>query len=406
LKRQFPDEIWMNDLSTRMLEDIRYLSEMNGGRGSCTPGERRAGEYVAGELHRLSTQDIQIESFSSIPSTYWPFGLAFAAALTGSLISLFFDGRGTLLLGAIFNGLGLWAMLAETEFASCWTHWILPRTQSQNVTARIPPCGPVKARAVLCAHIDSHRTPVFYSSKTWYALFSVLIALAFLSMLVGTLGFGLGALLSWQWVRWLGLPVGVVQVFALGMCLHADFTPFSPGANDNASGVAVTLALAQQLMENPLAHTEVYLALTGCEEVGAYGMAAYLEAHARYLGPETVYIILDQVGVGRIKFLTADGLLLKHKTHPRALKLARQVVARGPEFGAYEGVGLAYTDALRATKRGLIALTLCTVPSDEAESGSNWHQMTDTLEHVVSDDLKKTCTFTWEILQCVDQASG
>ena len=390
----------------RLLEDIRRLAETTGGRGSCTPGERLAGEYVAGELRRLGLQDVQIESFQSIPSAYWPFGLAFAAALTGSLISLIYSGAGALLLGALFNGLGLWAMLAETEFASSWTHWFLPRAKSQNVTACIPPSGPVKARVVLCAHIDSHRTPVFYSSNTWYALFSFLIALTFLSMLAGTLGFGLGALLSWQGVRWLGLLVGMVQVFALALCLHADFTPFSPGANDNASGVAVTLALAGQLLEHPLAHTEVYLAFTGCEEVGAYGMAAFLETHSGQLGRETIYIILDQVGAGRIKYLTADGLLLKHKTHPKALKLTREITGRLPELRAYGGVGLAYTDALRATKRGLIALTLCTMPADKAASGSNWHQMTDTLEHVIPEHLEQTCTFTWEILQLVDQASG
>jgi hypothetical protein len=46
------------------------------------------------------------------------------------------------------------------------------------------------------------------------------------------------------------------------------------------------------------------------------------------------------------------------------------------------------------------------VPADEAASGSNWHQMTDTLEHVILEDLEQTCTFTWELLQVVDQASG
>ncbi len=133
-------------------------------------------------------------------------------------------------------------------------------------------------------------------------------------------------------------------------------------------------------------------------------MAAYLEAHAGKLGPETVYIILDQVGAGRIKYLTADGLLLKHKTHPTGAQACpRNCRTRRPELGAYEGVGLAYTDALRATKRGLIALTLCTMPAKGAESGSNWHQMSDTLEHVIPEDLEKTCAFTWEILQSVDQ---
>ena len=128
----------MNNFRTRTLEDIRRLSEMTGGRGSCTPGELQAGEYVAGELRQLGSQDVQLESFQSTPSTYWPFGLGFAAALTGSLISLIYAGTGALFLGALFNCLGLWAMLAETEFASSWTHWILPKLKSQNVTARIP----------------------------------------------------------------------------------------------------------------------------------------------------------------------------------------------------------------------------------------------------------------------------
>ena len=52
----------------------------------------------------------------------------------------------------------------------------------------------------------------------------------------------------------------------------------------------------------------------------------------------------------------------------------------------------------------LIALTLCTVPADEAASGSNWHQMTDTLEHVIPEDLEKTYRFTLELLQSVDRA--
>ena len=389
-----------------MISDIRRLSETVGGRGSCTPGERHAGEYIAEELRQLGAQDVQSEPFQAIPSTYWPFGLGFAAAFTGSLISLIYTGPGALFLGAVYNGLGFWAMFAETELASSWTHWILSKAKSQNITARIPPSGAVKGRAVLCAHIDSHRTPVFYSSKAWTALFSAIIAFTFLSMLAGAVGFGLGTLLSWPWARWLGLATALVQGFALGMCLHADFTPFSPGANDNASGVAVTLALAKELSKNPLLHTDAYLVITGCEEVGAYGMAAYLEQHAAQLGPETVYIILDQVGAGRIKFLTADGLLIKHKTHRDALRLAREIVKARPELDAYEGVGIAYTDALHATKRGLKALTLCTMPVKGTTGSAHWHQMSDTLEHVIPADLDKVFAFTREIFTSVDRSSG
>jgi hypothetical protein len=57
---------------------------------------------------------------------------------------------------------------------------------------------------VLSAHIDTHRTPIFYSSKTWQALFSILVAGAFASMLLSALLYTLGAVFAWDWVRWVG----------------------------------------------------------------------------------------------------------------------------------------------------------------------------------------------------------
>ena len=396
----------MKDPTAQIIEHIRVLSQEIGGRGSCTAGERLAGEYAAGQLQAMGVQDIRSEPLKAIPSTYWPYGLAFALALTGTLVSLLFDGRGTQFLGMLFNTLGLWAMLAEIQFMRSWTHWILPRSQSQNISGRIAPAGPVSARVVLCAHLDTHRTPVFYASKAWNLAFSISLPLVLLSMFLGALGFGMGLFFNWGWMRWLGLIIAPVQAFMLAMCLHADFTSFSPGANDNASGAAVILALSRQLARRPLLHTEVTLLFTGCEEVGDWGMAAFLDTHSVRSGTNTTYIILDQVGAGRIKFLTADGLLLKHKTHPRALQLARQAAKQKLELGAFEGVGLAYTDALRATLRGLCALTLCTIPSGSAGGSAHWHQMSDTLDHIVPDDLLKTYQFTWEILQLIDQSYG
>jgi hypothetical protein len=93
-------------------------------------------------------------------------------------------------------------------------------------------------------------------------------------MVLGVLGNGMGALFGWAWVRWIGLAAAAMEIFALVLCLHADLTPFSPGANDDASGVGVILAVAERLFQKPTAHTEVWLAFTGCEEVSAYGIPA------------------------------------------------------------------------------------------------------------------------------------
>jgi hypothetical protein len=92
---------------------------------------------------------------------------------------------------------------------------------------------------------------------------------------------------------------------------------------------------------------------------------------------------------------------LKHPTHPAALKLARRAAAK-TEVKISEEVGLAYTDALVATKRGLIALTISCSAVPGEENVSHWHQMSDTPEHIHVDGLAAAQEFAWQILQEID----
>ncbi len=381
---------------------IRYLSQQIGGRGSCTRQEREASDYVINQMNGLGLQAVKSEPFQAVPSTYWPYGLSFATACLGSALIVGLGGQDVLILAAILNLLGVWGMLAETEFAPSWTRWFLPRAASQNASGRLAPSGPVERRVVLCAHVDTHRTPLFYSSNAWYALFTLLVALGFLSMLGGSILYGLAAWQGWGWVRLAAALILLAQAFAATLCIQADLTPYTPGANDNASGVGAALALAQRLRAEPLTRTEIHLAITGCEEVGDWGIAAYLDAHAADLGPDTLYIILDEIGLGSAKYLTRDGLLRKRATHPRALGLARRVKASNPGLRLLEGPGLAYTDALAVTRRGLMALTLCAVPEPGAAAKSHWHQMSDTLENLDPADLANSIQAAWALLQAFD----
>jgi hypothetical protein len=388
------------------MEYIRFLSQKIGGRGSCTIQERKAGDYVADQLRSLGLGNVRSENFQGLPSSYWAYALAIAVSLTGSLLVLFLGGRDFLILAAIANTLGVWGMLAESEFAPSWVRWLLSRQSSLNVSGWVAPKGGVQQRVILCAHLDTHRTPVFYSSRRWHSLFGVLVGLTFVSMVAGALLYTTAVLMGWSGLRWASLALIPIQGFSLAMCLQADFTPFTPGANDNASGVAVLLTLAKHLERNPLESTEVHLVFTGCEEVGASGMAAYLDRYAKQLGQEAVYIVLDEVGLGTLKYLIADGLLIKHKTHPRALQIARGAAQTLPEVKILEGPGIAYTDALQATKRGLVSLTVCTVPEPKSGVESHWHRMSDTLEHVSIEDLEKTLKFVRALLKQVDSQTG
>ena len=385
------------------LNHIRYLSEAIGGRGSCTPREHQAAEYTAEQMKRMGIEKIRIETFLGSPSTYRPYALAFSAGLLSTLLVWVFQSRWALVVASIFNILGACGMLAETDFTANWTRWLLPKRQSQNAIGVIPPLNQVKHRAVLCAHLDTHRTPIFYSSQTWQALFSGLVGGALLSLIISAVVYGLGAIFVWTWVRWIGWVAALMEIFALAMSLHADFTPFSPGANDNASGVGVALELAAQLVAQPLKNTQVWLAFTGCEETAAYGIAAFLDAHAAELGPDAVYMIIDQVGKGRLEYLTSDGLVIKHPTHPQALALARQAAHTLPSIDTAEQIGIAYTDAAVATKRGLIALTLVAVPPPGSPESIHWHQMSDTLDKIDPATLSNAYQFTRQLLQILDK---
>jgi Zn-dependent M28 family amino/carboxypeptidase len=227
-----------------------------------------------------------------------------------------------------------------------------------------------------------------------------LVGTTFVSMVVGTPTYALLALTGWTWLHWVAGLAAAAQLFGLAMCLHADLTPFSPGANDNASGAASVLALGERLAHQPLRYTEVWLVADGCEELGCYGAAALIEDHAHELR-DASFIALDIVGVGDPAFLVNDGLLRKYPADPELLVIARQVAAERPELRAFEHVGVAYTDAALVLKRGFRGFTIDALPRG-AVGGLYWHQMADTVDKIELDCLRRVHAFTWEMLQRLD----
>ena len=186
----------MPNYENQMLQVIHYLSENIGGRGSCTANERRAADFTAEQLRMHKANPVFIEPFQAIPSTYWPYSLALGLAFAGSLSYLFFGGRGPLIIAILFNFLGFIGMAAEIELISSWMRWFLPKAQSQNVLAIIPAQESVRTKVVFCAHLDTHRTPIFYSTQAWQKAFSILTGAAILSMFIGSIACGAGLILA------------------------------------------------------------------------------------------------------------------------------------------------------------------------------------------------------------------
>ena len=76
---------------------------------------------------------------------------------------------------------------------------------------------------------------------------------------------------------------------------HRDTVEGAPGANDNTSGVATALEVAEVLRHTPLALTVRFI-FFGAEESGLYGSDYYIQ----HMGPDPVVgmVNLDMEGVG------------------------------------------------------------------------------------------------------------
>jgi len=175
---------------------------------------------------------------------------------------------------------------------------------------------------------------------------------------------------------------------------------YTEGANDNASGVGIVLALAEQ-MRRQAPNLDLWCLITGAEEAGTFGMIRFLEQR----GPDfrdAHFLNLDNVGAGTFHFMSGEGMFPTWKSAPPLLELCQQVRDEYPELGVKQGVyNLMSTDALPALARGYSAISFLAV--DEAGLLPNWHWLSDTYENVEEGTLNQGQQFVAHLLQRLDQ---
>jgi hypothetical protein len=383
---------------------IQHLSVRIGPRGSTTAKETEAAQYAANAL-LVAGLAPTIEPFASARSAWYPYALFCALALVGELLFWFAGGWGA--AGAlIVTVIALVSVLLELAFRPNPLRWLLPTGLSQNTWVRVAPSDEVRERVVLLGHLDSHRTPVVFSSDRWLKVFGLLVPGALVCSVILAFVFGIGTFALTPTLRWISLPFALVLFLVLGVTLQADLTPYTAGANDNASGAAVVLDLAVRLKAHPLTHTAVWAVLSGCEEVGCYGAAAFAQGHKWELG-RPAWIAVDSVGGSGAgpAYLTQETFLLTSRSDPELLELAERVATRHPEFDAYaHSFKGAYTEGAIGAKHGFRVLTLVGHRRDGVLP--EWHRPTDVIENVDAGTVKRTELFLWELLQELDREAA
>jgi hypothetical protein len=180
-----------------------------------------------------------------------------------------------------------------------------------------------------------------------------------------------------------------------------------PGANDNASGVATVLRLAERY-GGTLDNLDVWVLLPGAQEAGALGMKAWLKRHRSELDPlRTIVLNVDEVGTGPVRYAAKEGPVTALRQHPRLVALCRQIEDEDANEGRYRAKQVTARrlgDAYAVRARGLPAITIsCAGAIDRAP---HHHRPSDTPDQIDDRALDRAFGFCSELVELIDEEIG
>ncbi|OUN01261.1 MAG: hypothetical protein BAA04_08130 [Firmicutes bacterium ZCTH02-B6] len=363
-----------------------------GPRGSATEGERQAAQWIAARLEELG-YEVEIQPFMAPRHTLYA---GPAAVMAGVLAARWLAAWSEPFAAGVMILL-LVPLVGEMLGSRVNFDLILPKRPSQNVVARLPGTGTGKP-VVITAHYDTQRGSWLFAPgfRPWLRPFFVSVYAALALVPLGTLS-------AWAFpaARWIPIVAGAATVWvaaSLVFLLLSWLTGrYVEGANDNGSGVAVALALAERWLSEPVHGVAPVFLFTGCEETGLRGMRRFLATPG--LPRDTVFLNLDNVGGGRLHYLLGEGMLL-YRRYDKELVAAARAVAQefGDEIRPLPNL-LLPTDALAAAVGGYPAITLLAAGAGGAIPNYHWH--TDVMANVDRHVVELTENYAWRLLTAI-----
>jgi len=388
-----------HDYLQKILQHINILAEQIGPRPATQPKEKEAAGYVFNELVRMGYRP-QSKSFKSAKSIYHPHLLASLMTLSAFVIYPL-AGRVSAAIAAALSIIALVSDLLELAFITNPFRWIIPKGLSQNVHATLEPRGEHAQDLILVGHLDTHQAGKIFSSRGWVNFFQTFTTIAFVTFSAQVAFFLAGILAQWTWLWIASIPSAISALILFAICYEADRAPFSPGANDNASAVAMVLAFAESLKHKPFQHTRVWFLFTGCEEVQHYGMIHFIKSHKKYFR-HPKFLIFEMVGVAGPSWETKEGIVIPFKPDKKLVGMVEKIAEAHPELGAYPsfiiGGNSEMADAVRA---GYPAITFFGLTPDGC--APYWHQLADTADKIDPDVLDRTYRFSERFITDIDK---
>jgi hypothetical protein len=368
--------------SETLREVVQNLARLD--RTPCSQGEREAAIWIARRLRVAGCEEVSLEEEPS----WGPFpplatGLGALSVLAAGLVL-----RGRRVAGALAALVAVGGLIDEIDNGPRVVRRKLRRLGTTlNVAGRM---GDARARRtlVVLAHHDAAQTGAIFDQRPARALYERA------PDLVGRMKTG-----PPQWWAVVGGPLltlgaavlGRRRVAAAGLTLSsgaagflADIwrSPTVPGANDNLSGVAGLVALAEMLEVRPVPGLRVLLVSCGAEETLQDGIRAFMNRHRFELAiGSTFFINLDTIGSPELVMLEGEGpLRMEDYTEPSLRDLVERC-ARDNGVALERGVrARASTDGIIPSRAGFPTATLISL--EPWRFPAHYHLPTDVPENL------------------------
>ncbi|HXP37505.1 MAG TPA: M28 family peptidase [Solirubrobacteraceae bacterium] len=369
-------------------------------RTPCSAGERAAAEWIAARL-LASDAGVALEdepSWGTFPPTATGLGLL---GIAGAALVL--SGRrlgGALLALATFAGIVDEAQNGPRVLRRL----VRRRRRTVNLVGRVGDSA-APATLVVLAHHDAPQTGALFDQTLQRRLherapgllerFKTPLPQWWIG-LAGPLATLAGALTARRRYARAGLAIG-----ALGTAAVADIwrSETVQGANDNLSGVATLVALAELLREQPVRGLRVLLVSCGAEETLQDGIRAFVSSHRDELdAARTAFVNLDTVGSPHLVMLEAEGPVWMESYAGPWLRDLLETHAERLGVGLLRGFrARASTDSVIPSRAGYAIATIVSVT--DWMSPANYHLPSDVPANLVYASVADATRLVYSVAQ-------
>ncbi|MFN4045729.1 MAG: M28 family metallopeptidase [Acidilobaceae archaeon] len=335
-----------------------------------------------------------LQFFHTPPSFSYTYITIYVMLAASPLLAL----AGLKFLGALLALAGIVSLVLEEElyipvitriYGALWGR------RSANIVAEV---GGGPKTIVLMAHYDSTKAAFSFNPARIHSLRPTIKINFISSVAVASLTLA-GLLLDSPLPLIVSSVASIPLIVSSLILVHREiFHDYVPGANDNASGVAVLLGVAESLARDPgkvEGKARVIMVFTGAEEVGLLG-SHYFYGRNWDMVRESIIINIDNPGIGGLALTECEGVIMTWCSSRDFREYIREfAMSKNIQTVTYK---LLPTDVTPLMRRGLRASSLMAFVDGMI---ANYHWYTDTADRVSSENLERARSIVLELIEAL-----